>query len=253
MANTKKSKEETVMCNSALKTSLCSLVFVAASVAQAEPTATAINVSIASSVQQCMGTLVDVTGASSDERGLACLAASQAVQLLGRCQIALRGPLHVIVSDELRHPSGWPTLGFFEAKRERVTVAGYEKMRSLTKGTPFDALSKQELFKSVIVHEVIHGVLHQNSTSHVLSHPAGEYLAYALQMESLPAHERDSYLRLIDKKVDTADMLFSDLLLLADPFLFAAQAYAHFKAAPDSCAQAKAMLQGEVAFISSSF
>ena len=54
--------------------------------------------------ERCAEVPVDVTAASSDERRLACSAASDAIQLLGRCKISLRRPLQVEILSEVRHP-----------------------------------------------------------------------------------------------------------------------------------------------------
>ena len=242
------------MSKCALKISLCAILLAALSVAPsaAQQTASIAKVSKVgpAATERCPGALVDVTAASEDERSLACSAADQALELLGRCEISLRRPLRVQIGDEHRHPLRWPVLGFFETKHERVLVARYESMPSLAKGTPFALLSQRDLFKSIVLHEIVHGVLHQHAGRHVMSHAAGEYLAYALQIESLPPSGRDSFLQAIEPRVSTADLIFTDVLWSLDPFFFAAHAYDHFKDSDNGCTHLRALLEGQVAFIS---
>jgi hypothetical protein len=122
----------------------------------------------------------------------------------------------------------------------------------LAKGTPFAAVQQRELFKNVIVHEVIHGVLQQNTGPHVMSYVAQEYVAYALQLESLPASERFRYFRSIKKTAQTMktdDLGFTDMLLLADPFLFAAYAYEHYRASGSGCVHLTGLMKGRVPFV----
>jgi hypothetical protein len=231
---------------------LCSMVLAAVAVAPgaAQQTASIATAHQASPVHRCPGTLVDVTAASSLERSLGCSAAIQAMELLGRCQISLRRPLDVQIGNKLRHPLGWPVLAFFDAVGERVFSARYENMPSLVAGTPFAALSQHALFQSIILHEIIHGVLHQNAGDHIMSHTAGEYLSYALQLEALSAQERHKFIKAVKRRVSTTELVFTDALLSLDPFFFAAHAYEHLKASPDSCDRVRALRQGEVPFIS---
>jgi hypothetical protein len=44
--------------------------------------------------------------------------------------------------------------------------------------------------------------------------------------------------------------VFNDSILLADPYVFAAHAYRHFKASANGCTRLTALLEGEVEFIS---
>jgi hypothetical protein len=199
--------------------------------------------------ERCAEAPVDVTAASSDERRLACSAASDAMQLLGRCKISLRRPLHVEILSEVRHPLSGPILGRFDFKQERVLVTQYASIPILIDGTPFSQLPQRDFYKSLIVHEVVHGVMHQNLKRPGTSHAAHEYPAYALQIESLPSSVREKFLQSFDQSAIKADLLFNDSVLFFDPFFFAAQAYEHFKASGNGCAHLLALLEGEISFI----
>jgi uncharacterized protein DUF6639 len=201
--------------------------------------------------QRCPGVAVDVTTASDDERRLVCSAAATAVQLVGRCGIALRQPLQVEVASEVHHPLRHGViLGFFDTKRERVLVTQEANVPALVKGTPYAALPQRDFYKSLIVHEVVHAVMHQNLKRPAATHAAHEYPAYALQIESLAANVRDTFLKTFDQSAVKADATpFTDLILFFDPYVFAARAYQHFKASPDGCAHLRALLAGEAPFI----
>ena len=79
------------------------------------------------------------------------------------------------------------------------------------------------------------------------SRSAHEYPAYALQIESLPLSAREKFLQSVN--ADTDGFFFNDIILSADPFYFAARAYAHLEASTDRCAHLTELLEGEVAFI----
>jgi hypothetical protein len=201
--------------------------------------------------ERCPEAPVDITAASSEGRRLACSAASDALQLLGRCGISLSKPLHVQIMSEVRHPfSRTAIFGLFDTKQERVLVTHEANIPSLVKDTPYARLPQRDFYKSLIVHEVVHGVMHQNLRRPAASHAAYEYPAYALQIESLPPSVRDEFLQSFDQAAfDAGPIVFSDPVLFFDPYFFAARAYHHFKASANACAHLSALLEGEVAFI----
>ena len=199
-------------------------------------------------VERCRGTPVDVTAASPEERSLACSAANDAVQLLGRCGISLRRPLHVQILSEVRHPFSGAIFGLFDIKQDKVLVTQEANIPSLVNDTPYAKLPQRDFYRSLIVHEVIHGVMHQNLKRPATSHAAYEYPAYALQIESLSPNVREQFLQSFEQDAIRADAIFNDSILMFDPFYFAAQAYRHFKAG-NGCAHLNALLDGEVPFI----
>jgi hypothetical protein len=199
--------------------------------------------------QRCPDAPVDIAAGTPDERRLACSAANHALQLLGRCNISLRRPLHVQIMSEVRHPLTGVIFGLFDTKQERVLVTHEANIPSLVKDTPYAELPQRNFYRSLIVHEIVHGVMHQNFKRRPTSHAAYEYPAYALQIESLPPVVREKFLRSFDRAAMRSDFIFNDSVLFFDPYFFAARAYAHFKASADGCAYLAALLEGEVSFI----
>lgn len=198
--------------------------------------------------QQCRGTAVDVTAASEPERELACSAAGEAIRMLGRCGIAQRKPVHVHIMAEVRHSLG-QVFGLFDIRQEKILVTHEGNIPSLVKDTPYAGLPQRDFYRSLILHEVIHAIMHQNIERQPTSHAAYEYPAYALQIESLPPAVREQFLRSFDQAALRSDTVFNDAVLFFDPYFFAARAYRHFQAAADRCALLGALLKGEVSFI----
>lgn len=199
--------------------------------------------------ERCAEVPVDVAAPSPRERALACSAAKHGLSLLSGCGISLRRPLHIEITKELRHPTGLPALGFFDAKHEKAVVAQYENVSFLVQGTPYALLPQAELYRSLIIHEVVHAVMHQNLRRKALSHAAYEYPAYVLQIASFPPAVRDRFLQTVGGSTPHTDFLFSDSVLLMDPFVFAARAYHHFSTSAKGCAHLVALLEGEAPFI----
>jgi hypothetical protein len=199
--------------------------------------------------ERCPGAAVDVTAASPEEHHHACSAANHALQLLGRCGIALQRPLRVEIMSEVRHPFSGQIFGLFDIKQEKVLVTREANIPALVKDTPYAALPQRDFYRSLIVHEIVHGVMHQNLKRPAASHAAYEYPAYALQVESLPPQVRNTFLRSFDQTAIADKSLFNDPVLFFDPYFFAARAYHHFKASPNACTHLTALLEGEVPFI----
>ena len=189
---------------------------------------------------------------SPDERHLACSAASDALQLLGRCGISPRRPLKLEIMSEVRNPVGAVIFGQFDPKRERILITHEANIPSLAQDTPYANLPLRDFYRSLIVHEVVHGVMHQNMKRPAETHAAYEYPAYALQIESLEPKVRDEFLRSFDQTAIKADALFGDPILFFDPYFFAARAYHHFKASANACTYLSGLLEGGVGFIAPS-
>lgn len=199
--------------------------------------------------ERCKEEPVEVTAGSAHERRLVCSAAGDALQLLGRCGISVRRPLQVELMPEVRHPLGASILGLFDTKQQKVRITAEANISPLINATPYAKLPLRDFFRSLIVHEVIHGVMHQNLRRPATSHAVYEYAAYALQIESLPPAVRQEFLQSFEQSAIHSNTTFSDAILMFDPYFFAARAYSHLMAAPDYCANLTALLEGDVPFI----
>ena len=200
---------------------------------------------------RCVDVPVDVTASSADERRLVCFAAGRALQMLGDCEIHLHRRLHVEVTNDVVHPVSGVVLGLFDSRLEKVLVTREEYIPNLIGGTPFGILGRRDLYKSLIVHEVVHAVMHQNFAQIPTGRAVDEYPAYALQLASLPAGKLKRYLNTVDKSGD-GEFLFNDLVLSLDSFFFAARAYRHFASSSDGCSHLRSILAGSATFIATS-
>ncbi|HEX7074968.1 MAG TPA: DUF6639 family protein [Hyphomicrobiaceae bacterium] len=200
-------------------------------------------------MEPCPDAPVDVAAESPDERRLACSAAAEAIQRLAACGITPRRPVRFQIMSEVRHPLSGTIFGLFDPKQERVLVTHETNVPALVKGTPYAALPQRDFYRSLIIHEVVHAVMHQNLKRPASSHAAYEYPAYALQIDSLTPGVRDMFLRSFGQRAIKANSIFSDSTLFFDPYFFAARAYLHFKASADGCSHLTAILEDEISFI----
>jgi hypothetical protein len=131
-----------------------------------------------------------------------------------------------------------------------VLITQEANIPCLIKDTAAAKLPLRDFYRSLIVHEVVHGVMHQNLKRQWAAHAEAEYPAYALQIETLPPDVRNAFLQSFDKAATKAgSFLFNDVVLSADSFFFAASAYEHFMALGNGCGHLQALLAGEARFV----
>ena len=241
------------MSRNLVKIFLCSVILAAATASPSAAQQSALATKTAApqvAEGQCTQAPIHVSAETTDQHAVVCSAIDDAMKRLRRCEIALRRPLRVQITRDLRHPLNHSVLGFFDAPRETVFIAHEEKISALVRGTPFAKVPMRDLFRSIVIHEVTHGLMYQNAMKNVMSASAEEYVAYALQIGSFTPSVRDQFMQSISNKTSTDAFVFNDIMLVLDPFFFAAHAYMHFEASTDSCARLAALIGGEVAFIS---
>ena len=189
---------------------VCIIEAPAAAATKPEQSSAVIKLANLAGLEQCTGVAVDVTASSSEERLLACAAAGEALELLGRCKIYARKRVSVHILSELNHPQGGQTFGVFDPFRQRAVVTRFSNIPALVEATPYASLPHADFYRSLIVHEVVHAVMHQNLIRPMTSRSAHEYPAYALQIESLPLSAREKFLQSVN--ADTDGFFFNNIV-----------------------------------------
>ncbi len=197
---------------------------------------------------RCPDTPVTFTGATFGEIQLICAATRHAIGLLDKCRVPVLEPLRVHIDPEIRHPEKGEAFGMFDTDSKTVVIASTSRFASLTEGTPYNAIPQPQFYRSVVVHEVVHAILHQHYQSMPRSQAAHEYPAYALQLASLSAEVRTRLLSEIH--VDAyEDIVFSDFLLAMNPYGFGVLAYKHYTRTGDGCGFIHQLLNNEATFV----
>jgi hypothetical protein len=158
-------------------------------------------------------------------------------------------PLDIEISRLVRNPLGGAIFARFDIKQEVVFVTQYANAAALAEGTPYSEFPLADFYRSLVVHEVVHGVMYQNYERQPSSRAAVEYPAYALQLASLPPSVRNKFLQSFNDGPDKSELVFNDMILGFDPYYFAARAYEHFAASPGGCGRLLSLLDGEVDFV----
>lgn len=240
--------------NSAFAAGRCALsepcVFSAWELPRGTPVAIDDDVIAAASGHPCADTAAFVRGSSSADRQQACEGVKLAIGILGRCDIRPRVRLHVDILDEVHGPNGGTILGRYDASHDTIQLTRPAFFTAMTADTPYAALPPDDVFRSAVVHEAVHAIMEQNALTAATTRAALEYPSYAIQIESMPAATRASFLKQFDlADPNVAADIFSDAILMFDPYYFAARAYTHYKSAAGGCTSLTALLTGRVTFI----
>jgi hypothetical protein len=223
-------------------------LFVGLSVALLEMRATAQPLSV-HTPKQCTDLLVHVAGGSDVEQAAVCDAAGYAIARLEQCAIAQRRPINIELRDVVRDPFGSRIFGRLDLQHDVVFLTSFASLEALARDTPYQSFALAEFHRSLAVHEVVHAVMNHNYRRQPTTRAAWEYPAYAIQLESLPAETRESFLLAKAAKTPWDGSLLNDIILAFDPYYFAAMAYQHLSSSRNRCASLHEVLTGGPNFI----
>ena len=191
----------------------------------------------------CADVPVNVTAVDGDDVGIGCRGAGLAIAFLAKRGFTVRTPIVAEVVDAIDIIPGASVLGFFDPHADVVKVLARSAFSSGTTadtvlGVPMD----ETLYTSIFTHEVAHAVIYQNLGGRKLPLAAHEYLAYAVQLATLPPSYREPILARFPGAGFSALEQVSELALGFDPDRFAVKAYLHFRKLDDQDAVLRRLL-----------
>jgi hypothetical protein len=191
----------------------------------------------------CADVPVTVTAVDGDDAGIGCRGAGLAIAFLAERGFAVRTPIVAEVVGDIDIIPGASVLGFFDPSTDVVKVLARSAFSSGTTGDSVLGLPMDEtLYTSIFAHEVAHAVIYQNLGGRKLPLAAHEYLAYAVQLATLPPSYRKPILARFPG-AGFADLEeVSELALGFDPDRFAVKAYLHFRNRDDQDAVLRRLL-----------
>lgn len=199
--------------------------------------------------QPCPGTTVIVQ--SGEPRNVAdvCRAATMATDLLSRCGIVRNTTLRISLIDKVRHPCGAAVLGQYLSKEDRIELTTYKGcLATLQPDNVYRKLPQREVWRSLAVHEIAHGIVSSVVRGKNLASVAHEYVAYVIQISSLSAGSRRKLLEAMPGAVPPNTTSFTELYHAIYPLRFGVNAYRHYSAMRDGCVFLNQVLGGEIRF-----
>jgi len=197
----------------------------------------------------CRKVPVDVSGASQEERQLICEAAVRATELFGQCEFETHQRIRVHVTNRPPTVCGVDAFGSLDVKDQRIRLVDAQTCRKMANANAaYASLPYREFYKSLVVHEVAHHIFRSNLDERAVSHATHEYVAYAIQIASMPSYVRDRFLNSFRRKPPTDLSPFVDMVYLMAPAYFGALAYDHFSAPGNGCRILREIVEGQIEF-----
>lgn len=198
---------------------------------------------------RCANGLISVDAPSRSSAGMVCQQAERARAFLAACGIDGRPPLTVKVMNDFEASSGLKKAGDYDPTSARVRLlafASYARMAKPRLGTT--PVLARVLHASVAAHEIAHGIFHDHVKDLDLPETAHEYVAYVVQLGTLPRDVQERLLAQSDVLPVNNLFIFSFFLLRADPERFAFNAWRHFNQPENGCAFLQKVIASKVHF-----
>lgn len=189
-----------------------------------------------SSRPSCLGGRVVIDGADEYEAELVCRGITAAAEMLGRCGYAPPVSVAVEFASRLVDVDGFARRGEYVSGTRLIrlqTLAAF-----MTANKPSFAgvsISYGALYASIAAHEMTHAIFNEAASHRDLVPAAHEYVAYTIQVATLPSGVRDALLAKYSEPPAESLFVFSPFLLYADPERFAVAAWRHFTGAGNGC------------------
>lgn len=197
---------------------------------------------VPTAAEHCPDVPFDVVSASLDDRHEACRAAAGAIAAMAELGLEPTRPLGLTVVDHPFEPPYDRIPALYRIRSGRIELQTSGRLRDDGEATILGQPISASLYRSLVVHEIAHAVASMHGRAD-MRHAAQEYIAFSMQIASLPADERERILARADVGPFGSLDEVSDLYLMLDPQRFAAKAYQHFAASPDPAALLQRLLQ----------
>ena len=195
---------------------------------------------------------IAITGASAEELAVIRSGAERSIELFAQCGLEALDPIRVQVENDAIGVCGVDAFGAFDTKAQTIRLASTKACRAMAKTNPaYASLPFIKFYESIVVHEVAHQIFRSHIGERSVSLATHEYVAYALQITSLPPDVRQTFLKPLNTKPPADLSPFVDMVLLMSPETFGALAYAHFSEFGNGCRILTEIIEGKISFPSS--
>ena len=184
----------------------------------------------------------------TDQRGSAavvCRAAEQVSSVLDACGLGMAARIPVYVVQDLPAECPAHALGYFDARDATVTIPDYAACVALAgpEGR-FGMPVTPALYESLIAHELVHAIVSQHQGESAMGRAGQEYLAYAIQLVTMPPSLRARILARYPQANPVLLGELSETYLDLAPGRFAVKSYLNFVAQKDRCALIEDLMEG---------
>jgi len=137
--------------------------------------------------------------------------------------------LNITICERIPTHSRPPEFGHFDTRGDSIVVLSYPACMKATEGRLiFGQKMNLALHYSFIAHEIAHAIANRNFRSGRPSVAAHEYIAYSVQLATMPKHLRQGILDRVLVGAFCREEEISELYLNLNPEYFAVKSYLHF-------------------------
>ena len=201
------------------------------------------------SLQRCNDPMIIVEAL---DKGLAeriCRVAVAAKAYHETCHLKQSRPVTIAVVDELLTGRQSGFISLYRPQKDRIELTHPNDVtHNLSKDSVYRNLQPDHLYDSLIVHEMTHALLAKTYLGLQLGIAGHEYIAYALQLELMPAKTRQILLDAYPPRFELEFGAFDETYLARAPVRFATNAWRHFSMAGHGCTFIQKIIEGDVEF-----
>lgn len=195
---------------------------------------------------ECVDSGIRVVASDAALADRICKTVSREKPKLESCHLSPGQPLEILVRDGSA-VSGY--LAHFNPKKGQILVLAPEQLTEHLAGdSPFRAIPLTHLFESIIAHELTHAFFAMSICGQETCLAGHEYLAFAMQIESLPTRSRELLLETHPATGPIELSWFNDTRLRETPDVFALNAWRHFSQVGNGCNFVEGLVLGEIVF-----
>jgi hypothetical protein len=201
----------------------------------------------ATEARVCADSTILVGPASHQDQHLTCEAAAAALSLMHNYNMELPPRLEIEIVDEINGSHDISRFGQFDPFVGKITVVSWKACKEAGMAwRPFGQPMDRALYRSFITHEVAHAVADWNFKIADPAFVAHEYLAYVIQLISMPDDLRASILQAIDIPAFQHTDEITETYYSLNPDYFAVKSFRHFMQAKDQTALIRRLLAGKL-------
>lgn len=195
---------------------------------------------------ECSDPLLSVESKTNADGLRVCEAAVKAKSFLANCGIEQTQPVTIELRDKIVGVSDHCAGVYFPGTNHVALVAPSLVSGMMPLDSAFSTLEADVFFDSLLVHELAHAFTEQRNANALKCSADSEYIAYALQIESLPHSDRETVLSFREVKRPVPEQKLNDFVLGFSPDMFGVLAWSHFSSPDNGCRFINELINGNV-------
>lgn len=200
---------------------------------------------ISMAATQCPSVPVTVSTSDASLSQRICDAADKTVALVAECGLEPSEAIRIEVFDGINRENP-NCAGIFHCSESSIgLVAPTYLAQALGADHPFMEIPRSAFYDSLVAHEMAHALAYQTRGAPLEGAAGSEYIAYAIQLWSMPADVRSAFLARHPITEPVTLEALNEVILAFSPAHFAALAWAHFEAPENGCRFIQRLLKGE--------